>query len=1732
MGARTRRSLVFVWTALFVLSLALQYVQLAAPAAALAADDPGACGVRPLDVVIVMDRSGSMDRNVTDGKSRLQWAKEASTGLIDSLDAGGGVGPGGIHKVGLTTYNGEADGAQVVRSLGGNATFPNGFPAANLNTAINGLTGSGNTPLRQGMAAARDNMLAHDRTSAGGLEVKQVLILLSDGRPWPDPATPTRRPNATEVANYKAAADLSYSIAIGVPNTGSGSDVLDVPLMQSLANPAGNFFLVQNAANLPNIFNQIFEEIACQPGIAIDKTADPTQVDGSGDVTYTYQVTNPGQVALSDVTVTDDKCGDATYQSGDTNTNDLLDVTETWTFTCVQTISEDTTNTGTAHGWFNGAEVTDTDTADVTVLEPAIDITKVVDDDSVSADIPLNFLITVTNNGPGTARDVVVTDPLPAVPGFRWSIQGGTGAADCAIDAGVLTCDFGDLASGESRTVNIHTKTTGASCGEIVNTAFVETANAGSDEATDSATVRCPDVTVEKSGNGPIDAEANASFTIVVTNLGTGTAHFVTVHDELPSGVDWALDPAVAGCAIVAGVLDCEFAELLPGAENAIEITVTGATDAADCDGLPNLVRVDAGNEPEEDLENNEDRADIDVNCPDVTVEKTGNGSVDAGEEISFVVTIRNDGDGATDSYGAVDTLPTGFEWQLRDNDGGWSIVAGVLRFDGSLPAHSSFSVEVFSPTDGEDCGPVLNVVVVDAPGEEVGDEAEDTVMVLCPDVTVSKDANPDGPVSAGEPIGFDITISNLGDGMAIGAFATDTLPAGIAWTIESQDGGWTLEGGVLAFAGDLAPAGEEGSSSTVRVVGTTDAEDCRLVDNTVVVGSTYEADADTENNTASDSVMVECPDVTVTKSADESPISAGEVAAFTIVVSNLGPGDAHDVTVTDVLPAGIDWTIDPAVPGCDIVAGTLECSFDVLPAPDDDPLTDNHVVAIHVAGETDFEDCGTLHNEVTVGASNEPAETEGPNEAEADMEVDCPQVGVVKTALHADPVSAGNDIGFTVTIANNGEGTAFGISADDLLPAGFDWMIVTNDGGWSLSDEADGVHLRWGPADLAGMSSFTVEISSTTDPEDCGVVFNEATVFQGEGEGRTELDSDDAAEEVLCPDIDIEKRLADGTVAAGSTLSYELDLYVLDGAVAGGTVVDHLPAGQTYVDGSQSVDFVGAAVPVAFEVLDGGSTLKWTFSGPLSGDPFGTISYQVTLDEDTAGLDLTNTAEFCADIGPTEPEGGQEARFGTQQAPSPVDIGESLCDDDDVTVEVPALTIDKSVAGNTGGEADGTPIAVIGDTLTYTLEYSITNPPVHNGVITDVLPAGLAYVDGSATDSAEFTFQSATDNGDGTTTLEWTAATVTANGSVSYDVTVLAETETLPMPLINVATIDSDETPPDDDDQPVDVAEPELSVEVLSPVCDGNVPYLRYDISVVDLPGADSVTITWVNPDGDDIVLADQPLTNLDPGILWPGAVIDDQGNPIDWPGWTLQDDGTWVEGDEFDWVRPSVEVRFEVNPELSLTVDYPPSSPVCVPGPVGLTIEKSNDAPIETIDLGDGTTADLPTAEEGDTITYTLDYFLNGEPVTDGVISDVLPEGLGYVEGSATSSAEFSFVGYDEATRTLTWEAAEVTENGSVSYQATVLVAADELEQPLLNVATIDSGQTEPDSDDSDVFVPAPPEALTPPPTDTLAPSQAPSNPGFSLMLVLLGLAGLVLVVGFVTPVPERVRRRDRDS
>jgi uncharacterized repeat protein (TIGR01451 family) len=93
---------------------------------------------------------------------------------------------------------------------------------------------------------------------------------------------------------------------------------------------------------------------------------------GGGTVNYTYTVTNPGVVALSKVSVTDNRCTPVTYLSGDKNNNSLLDPGEVWTYFCSTHISTSTMNTVTAEGTANGLTAVSYAFATVLVAAPGL----------------------------------------------------------------------------------------------------------------------------------------------------------------------------------------------------------------------------------------------------------------------------------------------------------------------------------------------------------------------------------------------------------------------------------------------------------------------------------------------------------------------------------------------------------------------------------------------------------------------------------------------------------------------------------------------------------------------------------------------------------------------------------------------------------------------------------------------------------------------------------------------------------------------------------------------------------------------------------------------------------------------------------------------------------------------------------------------------------------------------------------------------------------------------------------------------------------------------------------------------------------------------------------------------------------------------------------------------------------------------------------------------------------
>ena len=168
------------------------------------------------------------------------------------------------------------------------------------------------------------------------------------------------------------------------------------------------------------------------PGIAINKLTNgfdgKTILEGSA-ITWTYAVTNTGNVALSNVAVSDDKLGTITSFSGDTDNDSLLDLNETWTYTKTGTaVAGNYSNIGTVTGSFtDGLGKTETPTANdpssYLGANPGINIDKVTSNSSVQGDglviqeaTAIEWIYTVTNTGNVGLSNVSVTDNKGVTP--------------------------------------------------------------------------------------------------------------------------------------------------------------------------------------------------------------------------------------------------------------------------------------------------------------------------------------------------------------------------------------------------------------------------------------------------------------------------------------------------------------------------------------------------------------------------------------------------------------------------------------------------------------------------------------------------------------------------------------------------------------------------------------------------------------------------------------------------------------------------------------------------------------------------------------------------------------------------------------------------------------------------------------------------------------------------------------------------------------------------------------------------------------------------------------------------------------------------------------------------------------------------------------------------------------------------------------------------------------------
>jgi uncharacterized repeat protein (TIGR01451 family) len=730
------------------------------------------------------------------------------------------------------------------------------------------------------------------------------------------------------------------------------------------------------------------------PNLSLTKVADATPVNAGSPIGFLITVTNNGTGVAKNVTISDalptgsgivwsDDSADCSITSNvlSCNFGDLASGASRSVHLTSPTTEQSCKaypNTATADADNNPAV---TASSSITVQCPDISVSKTADAATVNAGSPIGFLITVSNAGPGLAKDVTLNDPLPTGTGIVWGIDGGTGAASCGIASDVLSCSFGDLAAGASLTVHVSSATTAQSCKAYPNTATADASNDAPVTASATTTVECASIAITKVADAAsVSAGDPIGFTITVTNNGAGSATNVTVNDALPTntGLSWTIDGgANAGdCSISSGNLSCNFGTMASGASKTVHIS--SPTVAASCGLVSNTAFVTTGNDG-----NANASASVTVNCPDISVVKTaGNGTVNAGDPVSFTILVTNNGLGTAKNVTLNDPLPSGLTW--TDNSGDCDITAGLLTCSfGDMAPGASKSVTVSAVSAAANCGTLPNTVTVAATNEADGDKDDNTstatIQVNCGDIQITKTADA-SPVSAGDAIGFLISVHNNGAGSATGVTMTDPLPtqAGLSWSVDGGTGAGSCSislGTLTCNFGTMAA----GATLTVHITSPTTAASCATIPNQASVSTTNDGSAN-----ASASVVVRCPSLQITKTADAATVSAGGTIGFTITVSNsgaAGTGVAKSVTLTDALPTGtgITWSQTPPVAGCSISSNTLTCNLGDLAA--------GASVQVHLSSPTTTESCKAYPNNASAQATNNPVV-----QASATTTVLCPQ--------------------------------------------------------------------------------------------------------------------------------------------------------------------------------------------------------------------------------------------------------------------------------------------------------------------------------------------------------------------------------------------------------------------------------------------------------------------------------------------------------------------------------------------------------------------------------------------------------------------------------------------------------------------------------------------------------------------------------------------------------------------
>lgn len=871
--------------------------------------------------------------------------------------------------------------------------------------------------------------------------------------------------------------------------------------------------------------------------------------------------------------------------------------------------------------------------------------TKTLVTDPIIAGQPVEWKVTVKNNGPSTARSVTVTDPLQS--GLTY--LAGSSTPECTEDTGTVTCAAGDVAAGETATFTIVAMLSASTPSGTTLTNTVTTSSPTPDPqptcstcTATGETTRVAHTWINKTGSSTFTAGVPMSWIITIGNDGPSDAGSVTMTDPIPAGFGSVTVDAPTGVTCnVAGsplTVSCNAGTLAVGQTRQFVVHATPASSYTDGASVTNTATVTSPDDP--DGPHEASVTSTVRRATDLVLQKTPSvGVVAPGDTVDWTLNVGNVGPSDIDAARVVDTIPDGLTIGAVDPAADCQISGQTVTCTMPLTA-GQFRDIVISTTVNSDYADatIPNTATATCVTAEC-DTVEASASVDSrpkANLVLSKTFDGDS-LMAGETGTFLLTLVNNGPSDAQSVVIHDQLPTGLTFVVAGSDGRCTASGQtVTCTIGTLAAQGRETLTLVVAVDPAIEADS--VTNAASVTSPTPDPNPLCATCVAGPIPIDRSADIDAEKVLVSERLIAGLDAQYRIKVTNHGPSQATDVVVTDVLPGG--FTLDPArSPGCTATGQTVTCVIGSM-APD-------QVVTLDLIAHIDpaFVADTPVQNTVEVTSPTpDPNPTctacttpVTPSERLADLVT-------TKTFMDTE-LLPGTTARWLVSVTNNGPSVASGVVVSDQLESSLTFNAARSD----ARCVADGQAVTCTVGDLAVGESATMVIATDVDPSFAAgkTITNVVTTTGEEPDPNPECPDCEAVSPPATPRADltvdisvpatsiagerttiaVTARNLGPSTATGSLVTIALpdELFAADGSH--GLIEGSTSAGACTVTGRTLVCPTGTLLP--------GAQLAFTFTVaiPDSVANHAVLPFTSVISSETPETDTTNNT----DTGPTE---------------------------------------------------------------------------------------------------------------------------------------------------------------------------------------------------------------------------------------------------------------------------------------------------------------------------------------------------------------------------------------------------------------------------------------------------------------------------------------------------------------